>query len=140
MTLIIIKRLLQSTECFFPANFLYDLICPLTGSSDQFASGWREALNWLMMFDIFIIFKLPSLCLPSFRPFFVKYNSPFEKKGPQPLKSGLHLQQTLIGEFTKLTQLLSTSFISKNVDCRLSCQTRYYYYFSGRLREKNILV
>ena len=104
---------------------------------------------WLIMFDIFIIiFKLPSLCLPSFlpsfRPFFVKYNSPFQKKGPQPLKSGLlrgnHFQQTLIGEFTKLTQLLSTSFIAKNVDCRLSCQTRYYYYFSGRLREKNILV
>lgn len=74
-----------------------------------------------------------SSFLPSFRPFFVKYNSPFQKKGPQPLKSGLlrgnHFQQTLIGEFTKLTQLLSTSFIAKNVDCRLSCQTRYYYYF-----------
>lgn len=85
-----------------------------------------------------------SSFLPSFRPFFVKYDSPFQKKGPQPLKSGLlrgnHFQQTLIGEFTKLTQLLSTSFIAKNVDCRLSCQTRYYYYFSGRLREKNILV
>lgn len=82
-----------------------------------------------------------SSFLPSFRPFFVKYNSPFQKKGPQPLKSGLlrgnHFQQTLIDEFTNLTQLLSTSFIAKNVDCRLSCQTRYYYYFSGRLsREK----
>ena len=82
--------------------------------------------------------------MSSFLSFFVKYNSPFKKKEPQPFKSGLlrgnHLQQTLIGEFTKLTQLLSTSFISKNVDCRLSCQTRCYYYFSGRLREKNFLV
>ena len=37
-----------------------------------------------------------------------------------PSLRGNHFQQTLIGEFSKLTQLLSTSFIAKNVNCRLS--------------------